>query len=93
MGINVASCYTVTCDKCTLDLEHEYIPHYPTRGDAEQGAMDEDWVVINGLVWCDRCVPFCECGHGFAAHNYDPCDDCACEGFTPQSTHPDGEGE
>jgi len=81
MAITKSTCFTVACDKCEIDLEHEYIPHYPSLGDAEQGAMDNDWVAINGHVWCDDCVPFCDCGHNFGAHNYDPCDECACKVF------------
>lgn len=84
MALQKTECLVAYCDGCGTPREHNYIPHYESETAALDDLQDGEWTVWEGKIWCENCSPPCVCGHLFGEHDYghEPCQDCACKGYT-----------
>jgi hypothetical protein len=53
--IKTQTCYTVACDSCGKELEHEWIPHWPVADDARSDALESEWVSNGTVDLCFEC--------------------------------------
>jgi len=85
MPITTVVCYVATCDTCGNNFEGDYILHGATEQEIREHVETFNGAVFGDHVWCEDCTPPCTCGHLFGEHDYGdaPCEDCACEGYTP----------
>lgn len=87
MTIQKTECYTISCDVCGEPLEHDWIPHFESVAEAQEGAQEDDWYVWKDKAWHDWCNQPCTCGHLFGDHNYGEtgCEaigqDCGCSEY------------
>lgn len=49
-------CVTVICDGCETDFEHDYIPHFPDRAEADGFVRDVGGRAVDDKHWCEECV-------------------------------------
>ncbi len=55
MATNKTTCYTAVCDGCRAELETDFIPHFPSPGDAVGYATECDWVRVGDKLYCEGC--------------------------------------
>lgn len=74
--IKTETCYTVRCDDCEKQFEHDWVPHWPTAALARQETEESEW-------WSDGTIDLCwECrskSHAFilAPNTTDDCWRCS----------------
>lgn len=68
MAIKQLICYIPICDGCGVELEFEYIQHFPLADEATSHATEFDWLVVEDKLYCEKCRD----GRGFGCQS---CDD------------------
>lgn len=54
--IKVQTCYTVVCDNCKQEYEHDFVPHWPGIREARSEAEDCDWANRGEVDLCESCA-------------------------------------
>lgn len=86
-------CYIPICDGCGIELEYEYVQHFPSVSEAIGRATDCDWLVVEDKLYCEKCRD----GKGFGCRSCDdlvkvdgtrcqPCQDAQERGQTNASS-------
>lgn len=55
MVIKTQTCYTVSCDDCGSQFEHEWEPHWPTAKEAREEAEENEWWITDEADLCFGC--------------------------------------
>lgn len=80
MATPETTCYIAVCDGCKIELETDYIPHFPSASEAIETATEWDWVKIGDKLYCENCgagkgVPCSSCDD-LVAEDGDRCEEC-----------------
>ena len=55
MAIKQLICYIRIFDGCGVELEFEYVQHFPSVDEATSHSTDFDWLVVEDNLYCEKC--------------------------------------